>query len=68
MKVAELEKKLQLSTVETKAAIEAHQKLAQENAELNVLVRRSSRDDDGPQPRSQLRSSSARIGSSVADW
>ena len=72
MKVAELEKRLELSTIETRAATAAHQKLAQENAQLNLLIRRAPNSgddrDDGPQPRSQLRSSSARIGNSTQDW
>ena len=72
MKVAELEKRLELSTIETRAATAAHQKLAQENAQLNLLIRRAPNSgddrDDEPQPRSQLRSSSARIGNSTQDW
>ena len=69
LRFAELEKKFELSNVETKTVLGAHQKLAEENAQLRLLVRRSTSDgDDGPQPRSKLHSSHARIGDSVSQW
>ena len=70
LRLAELEKKFELSNVETKTVLGAHQKLAEENAELRLLMRRStsSDGDDGPQPRSKLHSSHARIGDSVSQW